>query len=367
LSEPRWLSGEDLERPQGVAEDAVVRVLRVPPEAAGTRLDVFLSAHLRNTSRSRAKLIVEHSAFSPDGRPRRASERVRAEERIVLWRPPVDDELPDLVLPVVYEDEHLSVINKPANITVHPTARHYHATVMKTLEKQRPGEFFALIHRLDKETGGVLMLARSPAADRAFKQLLEGHVLSEVREARRATEATPRKQRVRNVDKTYLAITWGIPEEGLIDAPLEQDPDNPLRVKMHVPKSGGLDARTHVTVLDRVTRASDGRSYALLRCKLFTGRQHQIRVHLAHIGTPVVGDKLYGPDERMLARSADGELTEEDLRRLELPRHALHAESYQLEHAITGAPLELLAPLPEDLVEFWSTLGGGPPNLVSSG
>ena len=95
--------------------------------------------------------------------------------------------------------------------------------------------------------------------------------------------------------------------------------------------------------------------YALVRCELLTGRQHQIRVHLAAVGCPVVGDKLYGPDERLLARAADRELTADDHVRLELPRHALHAHRYRLPHAVTGEPLELVSPMPADLVAFWDS------------
>jgi 23S rRNA pseudouridine1911/1915/1917 synthase len=120
---------------------------------------------------------------------------------------------------------------------------------------------------------------------------------------------------------------------------MEADVDNPLRVKMRIAQPGaGLEARTQLTV--RETRAG----YAWVECALQTGRQHQIRLHLSHLGCPVVGDKLYGPDERLLARAADDELSEEDLALLELPHHA------------TGEPLEVIAPMPADLIEFWSSL-----------
>lgn len=351
----RYLADEHPVRPIGVGQEFIVRVLRVAPEEAGSRLDVFLSRALRSTSRTRAKTIAEASAYSSDGRRRKPSERLHSEERVVLWRKPIDDVDPDLALSVVYEDRHLLVVNKPPHLTVHPTARHYRATVTHVLSQARPNERLRLIHRLDKETSGVLLVARSTAADRAFKKLFEGpRAVAPRRHAAFAPVEAPRR-----VDKTYLAICWGHAQAERINLPVEPDVDNPLRVKMRIARSNpGLAARTDVTLLATCP------GYSLVRCRLLTGRQHQIRVHLAARGTPVVGDKLYGPDDRMLARAADQQLSEADLARLELPRHALHAASYELPHALTGEPLVLQAPLATDLVKFWSAKSGGDPDLL---
>ena len=361
MNAPRWLLDPTVVRPSGVPDNAIVRVLRVPPEEAGVRLDVFLSGALRNTSRTRAKLIAEHSAYCPQGRHRKPSERLRAEDRIVLWRPPVDDADPELELPIVYSDEHLLVLNKPPGLAVHPTARHHHATVTKILQQRYPREHLRLVHRLDRETSGVLLVARGPAAERTFKMLFEGIVVSDVhalpgRRRARGGTATRVAPGQRLVDKEYLAICWGSPPDGLVDLPLEPDPDNPLRVKMRIARAGeGLRAQTRVEAIARCS------GYTLVRCTLLTGRQHQIRLHLSALGCPVVGDKLYGPDDRLLARGADGCLTEEDLRRLELPRHALHAECYRLQHPFTGEALVLRAPLSPDLVAFWEAVAGTTP------
>jgi len=322
-----------LQRPPGVHEDAILKIYRVPAECAGMRLDVFMRTQLRNTSRTRARAIIEQSAHAADGRALRANDRVRTDDRIALWREPFE-EVDEIALPVVYEDEHLMAIDKPPLVTVHPTARYHRNTVIERLRKARPGEFLALIHRIDRETSGVLMLAKHIEAERAFKRLLEERSLSGGD----------------SVKKAYVAVTRGIPEVTSCELPVELDTENSLRVKMRVAKAGqGLEARTDIDVLE--TRGG----YALCRLALHTGRQHQIRVHLAALGCAVVGDKLYGPDERLLARAADGELTDEDRVLLEHPRQLLHAERYDFTHPMTGAPLSLIAPLPQDLRSFWQS------------
>jgi 23S rRNA pseudouridine1911/1915/1917 synthase len=332
---------ERLVRPEGVAPEAILRVLRVSSESSGARLDVFLSSQLRNTSRTRARMIIEKSAYSLDGRHLSCSDRLRTGDAVALWREPFEDDAEQPPLPVVYEDPYLLVIDKPALVVVHPTARYHKHTVKVRLEAERPGEFLALIHRIDRETSGLLMLARTPDSERAFKLMLEARSLG-------ASEAAEEGSAF---DKEYLAIVRGTPPDGTLDSPLELDEDNSLRVKMRVAAPGtGLAARTGVRVLG--TRGA----YSLVACSLHTGRQHQIRIHLANIGHPLVGDKLYGSDERLLARAADGELTSADIALLELPRHALHAHRYRLRHAVTGEALDLVSPLATDLERFWQGL-----------
>jgi 23S rRNA pseudouridine1911/1915/1917 synthase len=267
---------------------------------------------------------------------------VRGEDHLAVWRLPPDEADKPAELPVLYRDEHLTAIDKPPMLAVHPTARHHAATVIKLLEAREPGQFFSLIHRIDRETSGILLCGLTRAADRAFKMLIEGRSIAHSRGTFSGVAAPA-------IKKTYLAITWGVPPSGVIDLPLVRDPENSLRVKMRV-LAGGLESRTEVTVLDVRGR------YALVRCDLLTGRQHQIRVHLSSVGCPVVGDKLYGPDERMLARAADRELTDDDRVRLELPRHALHAHRYRLPHALVpGEELDIVSPLPKDLESFWNS------------
>jgi 23S rRNA pseudouridine1911/1915/1917 synthase len=345
-------------RPVSVAEDAIRRVIRVPPEFAGTRLDVFLKLQLHNTSRTRARAIIQNSAFSPAGARLRHNSRVFAEQHIILWRPAIEEDVDDAPLDILYEDEWLLVVDKPPFVAVHPTARYYNSTLIKRLENQRPNEFLSLIHRLDRETSGLLLVAKSRPAERAFKRLLEDRSVHAMVAAEnetflqlRKSERVALEKRARNaqpVRKTYLALTWGTPPEGVIEQPLEVDSNNPLRVKMRLAAKGhGLEAKTSIAVIETRGR------YALVSCELHTGRQHQIRVHLSSVGCPVVGDKLYGPNERLLARAADGELTEADLVMLELPRQALHAHRYRMPHPFTDQEFEVSSPLAADLQDFF--------------
>jgi 23S rRNA pseudouridine1911/1915/1917 synthase len=331
--------GTEVVRPPDVPEGSVVTVLRVPPEAAGMRLDRFVQTQLKRTSRTRAATIVARGAYSPEARRLRGSDRVKAEQCILLWRAPWDEQAPDTPIPVVHEDDALLAINKPPFLPVHPTARYHKSTVIKMMEAARPTERLYLAHRLDRETSGVLLLCRTPEADRRVKAQFE--------------------ERERVV-KRYTAIAWGWPERDAfrVELPLELDTDSRYKVKMRVARPGrGLVAATGCEVLGRRQDPLTGRRYALIRCTLETGRQHQIRVHLAASGLPLVGDKLYGPDEAMFARGADGELTDDDRRALELDRHALHAAYLELDHPTTGERVGIEAPLGEDLATFWRALG----------
>lgn len=332
-------------RPGEVPEGSVVSVFRVPPEVAGQRLDVFLQSQLRRTSRTRTQAIMRASAYGPEGRPLRKNDRVHAEQLVLLWRPPWDEDPVPTEIPILYEDDELVIVDKPAGLPVHPTARYFKNTLIRLLCDARPGEFLSLVHRIDRETSGVLIVAKSAAADRHVKRQLE------LREG---------------VEKSYGAITWGIPKDPdqadvarfRYSRSLELDPVNPIKVKMRI---GETPDAMHAATWFHVEAAGtkDGRRYAKVVCDLETGRQHQIRVHLANLGTPIVGDKLYGPDEGCFTRNADNELTADDLLVLELPRHALHARRIAFAHPRTGERLEVTAPWPDELEAFWSGLTPG--------
>jgi 23S rRNA pseudouridine1911/1915/1917 synthase len=325
-------------RPEDVPDGSVVTVFRVPPEVAGQRLDLFVQSQLRRTSRTRTQHIIRLSAYDDRGKRLRSNDRVYALQQILLWRAPWDETPVPTEMPVLYEDDELLAVDKPPLLPVHPTARYYRNTVINLLKDARPGAFLSLAHRIDRETSGVLLLAKTPSAERVVKRMLEERA---------------------QVKKTYVAMTWGVPRDSAgsgdqrfrCEVPVELDHESPFKVKMRVGRTpDALYASTWFTVEDTV-----GDRYALVRCDLETGRQHQIRVHLASLGTPIVGDKLYGPDESAFARAADGELTEDDLAALELPRHALHAAKMELPHPVSGAPLAIEAPLPADLASFWAS------------
>jgi 23S rRNA pseudouridine1911/1915/1917 synthase len=329
--------GVQIVRPDDVPEGSVVTVMRVPPESAGMRLDRFVQSQLKRTSRTRAQAIVTRGAYTPEARRLRGNDRVRAEQCVLLWRAPWDEVVPDVALDVLYEDEHLLAVDKPAGMAVHPTARYHKSTVVKLLEAQR-GERLMLAHRIDRETSGALLLTKTHEADRLVKIAFE---------------------RRDSVDKRYVAISCGraAADRFDVDRPLELDPTSRYKVKMRVAAPGqGLASRTRFEVVGRRRSTIDGREYTMISCALETGRQHQIRVHLLSEGAPIVGDKLYGPDEDLFARGADGELADDDLATLVLPRHALHAAELFLDHPITGARVEVRSPLPRDLADFWASL-----------
>jgi len=318
------------------------------------RLDVFMVSQFRRTSRTRAQEIIKQSAYAQDGKPLRPNDRVVAEQLVCLWRPPWDEVSVPTEVPILYEDEFLMVVDKPSGLPVHPTARYFKNTLIKVMELERPGQFLTLVHRIDRETSGTLIIAKDPETDRRMKKQLEERA---------------------DVDKGYRAITWGVPGEGdfanttglardaddanafRYEQSVELDPTNSTGVKMRRGLTDdALYAATRFRILGVRARKHDGRRYAEMQCDLETGRQHQIRIHLESLGAPIVGDKLYGPDERLFARGADGELTEEDHARLELPRHALHAARLAFNHPRTGDRLVVEAPLPEEMADFWENL-----------
>jgi len=299
------------------------------PEA-GSRLDLLLRARYPWRSRTRFQAMLEQGEVTVDGRPAKASQRVREGERVAV-RIPHDPRAPaledgsDLVL--LYEDESLAAVDKPSGMTVHPVGRIRHGTLINKLHARyrregAPGDVVPRLgHRLDKDTSGVVLVVKNRAVDAAVTELFT-------------------RRRVR---KTYLALVEGAPDEdaGTIDAPLAQDPAGETLLHMRVDPEGQR-SRTRWRVLERFAR------HALLELSPLTGRTHQLRVHLAHVGHPIVCDHLYG-DVRPMWRSDLDSRRAGAADELLLTRLALHAQRLELAHPVSGAPLDIVSPLPGDL------------------
>jgi 23S rRNA pseudouridine1911/1915/1917 synthase len=251
-----------------------------------------------------------------DGRARPKSYRLEGGEELEVELPPqptAEIEPEDVELRIAYEDEHLFVVDKPAGVVVHPGAGHATGTLVHGLagriaggDEERPG----IVHRLERDTSGLLVVARS---DEAYEKLQE-------------------LVRNRELERRYVALVRGHPRSwrGRIDAPIGRDRDDPTRRSLDT--DSPRDAVTHFEV-DQLLGA-----YALLDVRLETGRTHQIRVHLAAIDLPVVGDRVYGVPDKAL------------------DRQFLHASRLALEHPFTGEPLEVESPLPDDLAVFLGRL-----------
>ena len=336
------------------------QLIEVPREAEGQRLDQFLVAQLEGISRSRVQLLVEQGGVQVDGKPAKASLKLRGTERIaILGRAepePLRAVAEDIPLDIVYEDDDLAVINKPAGMMVHAGAGatedarnrgtlvnallHHFRSLSTTSGDLRPG----IVHRLDKETSGLIIVAKNDAA-----HLRLGEMFSS-----------------REVRKTYLALVHGgvAQDTGTVNAPISRDAVRRTRMTTRRAE-GARTAISHYRVIQRVQ--SRFGKFTLVAVRIETGRTHQIRVHLSSLGHPVVGDTLYGAPARIvpaLAATArqirSGSASEE---RLSLDRNFLHAAQLEFAHPTTGKPLTLAAPLPVELTDFLRQIGMEPPPL----
>jgi 23S rRNA pseudouridine1911/1915/1917 synthase len=307
--------------------------IEVPRECDGWRLDHFLKRRIGRLSRTRIQGIIATQVTLPDGRRPRSSASVRAGQILHLDRPAPNE--PDVPrhFEVLYEDADVLALDKPAGLPMHPSAKFYRNTLTTLLRERYPDEALQIAHRIDRETSGVLLVARTPSAASWLKRAF----------ARRA------------VDKSYVALVKGQPpDEGVIDHPIKLL-DSPSHVMMG-PAADGLKAVTRFRVVQRYA------GHALCAAHPETGRQHQIRVHLAAIGHPIVGDKIYGAGERYFMRACDeeasaGRISDELLAIFDgLPRHALHAHRLTFPHPRTRAPMTIESPLSPDLVTYIARL-----------
>jgi len=327
---------------------AETQTLVVPVEAAGWRLDQFLAGQLDGISRSRVRQLVDQGDVLVEGKREKASLKLRGGESVVVTGKqklePLEARAEEIPLEIVYEDDDLAVVSKPAGMMVHAgsgatdEARsggtlvnallHRFSALSTTGGELRPG----IVHRLDKETSGLILVAKNDAAHEALAKMFAE----------------------RKVTKTYVTLVHGtLPEDGAtIQTPIGRD--SVRRTRMTTRR---LDGARHAVSHYRVAERLDTRfgPFTLARVRIETGRTHQIRVHMASIHHPVVGDTLYGAPAKIAAlplsttRKAPREV-------MRLGRNFLHASELEFVHPISGKTLELKSPLPEDLTDFLARL-----------
>jgi 23S rRNA pseudouridine1911/1915/1917 synthase len=334
---------------------STMKSVRVADDQAGGRLDRVLATHIAELSRTRLKALIEAGAVAVDGRTiRDPGHRVNSGAAVQIDIPPPAAAKPEpepIPLNVVYEDADIIVIDKPKNLVVHPAAGNWTGTLVNALiahcgeslsgigGERRPG----IVHRLDKHTTGLMVVAKNDRAHRALAAQFADHGRS----------GEP-------FERAYLAFVWGAPDRprGTIDRPIDRHPQ--ARDRMAV-REGGREAVTHWEVLERYgtaegPRAAAGRSTrprepaaSLLLCRLETGRTHQIRLHLASIGHPLLGDEVYGTGFRtksvLLPQQAQGALKA-------LGRQALHAHILSVKHPTSAEILRFQSELPPDLARL---------------
>ncbi|MEM6990993.1 MAG: RluA family pseudouridine synthase [Myxococcota bacterium] len=311
--------------------DWILIPLPVDDTLDGYRLDRFIHARIPRLSRTMIQRIIGRGQVQRQGVAlSRTSTRVRAGETLTLLRPaPVERPVP-LHYGVLHEDPALLVVDKPAGLPVHPSAS-YHRHTLTAVMRGRLGadHGWQMAHRLDRETSGVMVFGRRTSTSAALK----------------------RSFAARTVDKHYLAIVHGVLDGACtVDAPLALDDDSNVRVKMGVVPvdRGGVSASTEVVPL-KGGRFRDA-PVTLVSLRPRTGRQHQLRVHLAHIGHGIVGDKLYGLDEQWFIEVVEDRMPMAELDAfLGLPRQALHAAEIELPHPGTGERVSFRAPWPPEL------------------
>ncbi len=317
----------DEPNPQELAQESAceVREVVVPPQFHGQRLDRMLAWAVPEFSRSYLQQLVEQGAVVHKGlTAHKAATKVKAGEPWVVelratpqsqaFKPEV------MALAVVFEDQHLRIIYKPAGLVVHPAPGHWSGTLLngllaldaQALELPRAG----IVHRLDKDTSGLMVVARTRAAMDSLVKLIAAH----------------------DVRRRYLAVCaapWRGARQQQVDVPIGRDPSN--RLRMAVVDLAKHPGKTAQTTIERLADSSEG---CLLRCTLHTGRTHQIRVHMAHLGMPLVGDAIYGGPVHPC-----------------MPRQALHAYHLAFAHPVSGAPLEFFANPPPDFLDLLQAWG----------
>ena len=311
----------------------------VKARMVGKRLDAYLASRYSDYSRSVIQKVIDAGAVLVNGQAAKASYRVREADVVRLWLPElstVSSDPEDIPIAIVFEDESFTVVEKPAGLVTHPGRGNWSGTMINALQfhfdrlstvggEHRPG----IVHRLDRDTSGLLIVAKD---DRAHRELA-------------------RQFEARTIRKEYLAIVSGVPsrDSDYIEKPIGTHPTIREKQAIRPVTEGGKEATTFYEVLERF----DG--HALVRCHPRTGRTHQIRVHLAHIGHPILADKAYLGRDRLTLGDLAGPLVA-DADRVLLDRQALHAHALSFTHPLTGEPLAFRSPPPADLAATLAAL-----------
>jgi 23S rRNA pseudouridine1911/1915/1917 synthase len=307
--------------------------VRLESRHAGWRLDRALADALPTLSRERLKTLIRSGAAEAAGKPiRDPAQKVRGDELFLLAVPqpePAHNEPQDIPLRVIFEDGHLLVVDKPAGLVVHPAAGNRDGTLVNALLHHCSGSLSGIggvarpgiVHRIDKDTSGLLVVAKTDVAHEGLAKQFAAH----------------------SIDRRYLAIVNGIPKrsDGLVDAPLARSAANRKKIAI-VEGSRGKRAVTHWRRIEVLKDA------ALVECRLETGRTHQVRVHMASIGHPLIGDPVYGRSGK-----THGKL----LKELQFHRQALHAAELGFTHPVTKRRLSFASAMPPDMQELFNALG----------
>jgi len=307
--------------------------VRLEPAHAGWRLDRALAAAVPTLSRERLKTLIRSGAVETRGEPvRDPAIKVKGNEKLRVAVPepkPAHNEPQDIPLTILFEDEHLLVVDKPAGLVVHPAAGNFDGTLVNALLHYCAGALSGIggvvrpgiVHRIDKDTSGLLVVAKTDVAHEGLAKQFAAH----------------------SIDRRYLAVVNGVPKAaaGKVDAPLARSATNRKKIAI-VEGSRGKRAVTHWKRLEVL------RDAALVECRLETGRTHQVRVHMASIGHPLVGDPIY---------SRSGKTHGKLLKELGFHRQALHAAELGFTHPVTKHKLSFSSPMPPDMQELKRALG----------
>lgn len=311
------LSGRRMDR------EAPHRVLNVLDRAAGRRVDTFLSLRFPSWSRSTFAKWIKEGVVQSDSRTLKPSSVLRLGEVLRIWAPGIAPaEGPPPPPAILYEDDWLLAVDKPAGMLVHPVGQRFAWALIGLVREMRPGVRIDLSHRLDRETSGIVVLTKHEDANRAMKDAFQA----------------------RRVQKTYQALVRGVVpwEAQSVDASLGHKAGSVVQLRRGADPAGE-SALTEVSVLRRLER------HTLVECRPHTGRTHQIRVHLEIAGFPILGDKLYGQPDEVFLSLLDGGVTPALRETIGFPRHALHAHAPAVPHPHSGQMLKVRAPLPADM------------------